>query len=45
MIGARLVSNCLIFSCDTPVDIQLVTLLLLPNVNELNIGAKTKNFW
>ena len=44
MVGQRLASNGLIFSCDTPFDIQLVTLLLLSNVNELNIGAKTKNF-
>ena len=43
MVGARLVSNGLIFSGDTPVDILLVTLLLLYNVGELSIGEKTKN--
>ena len=42
MIVARLVSNGLIFSGDDPVDIQLVTFLLLSDVKELSIGAKTK---
>ena len=37
-------SNGLIFSSDTPVDIQLVAVLLLSNVSEISIEAKTKNF-
>ena len=45
MFGLRFVLNGLIFSGDTPVDIQLVTLFLLSNVSELSIEAKTKNFW
>ena len=44
MFGARLVSNSLIFLDDTPGDIQLATYLLLSNVSELSIGAKTKKF-
>ena len=44
MVDSRLVSNGLIFSDDIPVDIQLVTFLLLSNIRELSIGAKTKNF-
>ena len=44
MIGGRLGSNCLIFFGDIPVDIQLVTLLLLCNVSELIIGSKTEKF-
>ena len=35
MVGSRLVSNGLIFSCGTLVNIQLVTFLLLSNVSEL----------
>ena len=42
MVGSRLVSKSAIFSGDTPVDIQLVIFLLLSNVSELSIGAKTK---
>ena len=42
MIRSRLVPNGLIFSDDIPVDIQLVTFLLLYNISELSIGAKTK---
>ena len=42
MIGARLVLNGLAFSGDAPVDIQLVTFLLLSNVSELSIETKTK---
>ena len=42
MIGAKLVSKGLILSRDAPIDIQLVTFLLLSNVKELSIGAKTK---
>ena len=44
MIGARLVSNGLIFSGDAPVDIQFVTASLLSDVSESSIGAKTKKF-
>ena len=44
MIGSRLASNGLIFSGDIPVDIQFGTFLLLSNVSELSIGAKTKKF-
>ena len=44
MAGSRLVSNGLIFSDDIPVDIQLVTFLLLSNIRELSIGAKTRKF-
>ena len=44
MVGSGLVANGLIFSGDTPVNIQLVTLLLLSNVSELSIGTKTKKF-
>ena len=43
MVGSRLVSNCLILSDDIPDTIQLVSLLLLSNVSELSIRAKTKN--
>ena len=44
MIVSRLVSNGLIFSDDISVDIQLVTFLLLSNISELSIVAKTKKF-
>ena len=44
MFGSRLVSKVLISSDDILVDIQLVTFLLLSNVSELRIGAKTKKF-
>ena len=44
MIGSRLVSNGLIFSDDIPINIQLVTFLLVSNISELSIGAKTKKF-
>ena len=37
-------SNGLNFSGDTPVDIQLVAVLLLSNVSEISSEAKTKNF-
>ena len=43
--GLRLVSNGLTFSGGIPVDVQLITFLLLSNVSELSIGAKTKKFW
>ena len=42
MIGSRLVSNGLIFSDDIPVDIQLVTFLLLSYIKELSIGEKNE---
>ena len=42
MIGARLGSRGLIFHGDIPVSIQLVTFLLLSNVNQLRIGERTK---
>ena len=45
MFGSRLVSNRLIFSDVIPVDIQLVTFLLLSNIREESIGVKTRNFW
>ena len=45
MIGSRLASNGLIFSDDIPVDIQLVTFLLLSYIMELNIGEKKEKFW
>ena len=41
MVGARLASNGLIFSGSPPVDIQLITLLLLSTISELGIRAKT----
>ena len=45
MVGSRLVSNGLIFPDDVPVNIQLVTFLLLSNIRVLDIGAKTRKFW
>ena len=45
MVGSRLVPNGLIFSDDILVDVQLVILLLLPNIRELSIGVKTKRLW
>ena len=44
MVGSRLISNGLIISDDIPVDIQSVTFLLLSNIRELSIGAKTRKF-
>ena len=44
MSGARLGSNGLIFSRNIPVNIQLVTFLLLLNVSELSIGEEAKKF-
>ena len=41
-VGSRPVSNGLIFSGDTLVDIQLVPSLLLCNVSEISIETKTK---
>ena len=42
MVVSRLLSNGLIFSDDIPVEIQLVTFLLLSNIRELSTGAKTR---
>ena len=44
MVSSRLVSNGLIFSDAIPVNIQLVTFLLLLTVSELSTGVKTKKF-
>ena len=44
IVGSRLVSNGLVFSDDTPVNIQLVTFLLLCNIRELRIETKTRKF-
>ena len=40
MLGERLTSNGLVSLADTPVDIQLITFLLLFNTSELSIGTK-----
>ena len=45
MVGSRLVSNSLIFSDDIPVNIALVTFLLLLNIRKLYIRAKSKKNW
>ena len=45
MAGLRLLSNCLIFSDDASVNIQLKTFLLLSNYTELSIREKTNKFW
>ena len=39
--SSRLVSNGLIFPNEIPVDIQLVTFLMLSNIIELSIREKT----
>ena len=44
IVGSRLVSNGLSFSDDIPVDIQLVTFLLVSNIKEINIGENSKKF-
>ena len=44
MVKQRLVSNGFIFSDDIPVDIQIVTVLLLSNISELSIETKTRKF-
>ena len=44
MVDSRLVSNGLIFSDDTDVNIHLVTFLLLSNIRELSIGQKLEIF-
>ena len=45
MVSSRLVTNGLTFSYDIPVNIRLIIFLLLPNISELNITAKTKKSW
>ena len=42
--SSRLASNGLLFSVNILVSMQLVTFLLLSNISELRIGAKTKKF-
>ena len=42
IVASRLISNGLMFSDDIPVNIQLVTFLLLSNIRKLSIGAKTR---
>ena len=42
MVGSRLVSNGVIFSGDTTVDILLVSYLLLASVSELSVEERTK---
>ena len=44
MVSSRLVSNGLIFWVEIVVDIQFIIFLLLSNVSELRIGAKTRKF-
>ena len=44
MVSTQLGSNGLILLGNTPVNIQLITFLLLSNVSELNTGAETKRF-
>ena len=44
IVGSRPVSNGLIFSDNIQVDIQSVNFLLLSNIRELSIGAKTRKF-
>ena len=44
MVGSRLLSDHLIFSDDISVDIQSITFLLLSNIIELIIKAKSKKF-
>ena len=44
MVGSKLVSNGVIFLCNTPVHMQLVIFLLLYNVSELSIRIKGQKF-
>ena len=44
VVISRLVSNSLVFSVDIPVDIELVTFLLLSNTSELTNGTKKWEF-
>ena len=45
MISARLISNSSIYSCDTPVDIQLVVFYCFPVLVNETLGAKTNKSW
>ena len=45
MVGTQFGSNGLILLGNTPVNIQLITFLLLSSVIELSTGTKTKRFW
>ena len=44
MVNSRLVSNCLVFPVDIPVDILLVSVLLLSNIREVSNEAKNIKF-
>ena len=44
-VGSKILSNGFIFSDDIPVNIHLVTYLLISTVTELKIGEKTKKLW
>ena len=44
IVGSRPVLNGSFFSDDIPVDIQLLTFLLLSNIRKLIIGAETRKF-
>ena len=44
IVIVRLEIKDLIFFGNTPLDIQLLTFLLLSNISELGIGEKTKYF-
>ena len=44
IVGSRPVLNGSFFSDDIPVDIQLLTFLLLSNIRKLTIGAETRKF-
>ena len=45
IVGSRVVSDSLLFSGDTLVNMELITFLLLSNVSELSIGTNAKKFW
>ena len=45
IVGSRPVLNGSFISDDIPVDIQLLTFLLLSNIRKLIIGAETRKFW
>ena len=45
MIGTRLIPNGSIYSCDTPVDIQLVVFNCFPMLVKETLGAKTNKSW
>ena len=44
MVDSRLTSSGLVFSDVIPVDIHLLTFLLLSSISELSIEAKAKKF-